>query len=137
MANDLSVYEEEKQVTETINAIMSKKDNFLNRIKQLYRLKLTVTSPLCHSHIDYYIHQLKSDMLTFAGHIIGLLFVMIYLIFTLFRVYWRYHPENNPFSADNKSVTIIDLIIYFYYAASAALVIYVIYRLIRRFLHKK
>ena len=38
MANDLSVYEEEKQVTETINAIMSKKDNFLNRIKQLYRL---------------------------------------------------------------------------------------------------
>ena len=137
MGNDLIAYEEEKQLAEKINAIIVDKDFTLNKMKKLQSLRLTVTSPLAQSHIDYYIQRLRSDMLTRVARMIGFIIVTVYLVFMLFRVYWFYYPDKNPFHSDGKSLTVIDLITGFYYVACAALVIYVIYRIMRHFLSRK
>ena len=125
MGNDLIAYEEEKQLAKKINAIIFQKDF------------ATVISPLSQSQIDYYIHRLKSEALLRVGRIISFVVVMIYLIFILLRVYWFYHPDSNPFTSGGKSLTVIDLVTGFYYVAAAALGIYVIYRIMRRFLSRK
>lgn len=137
MAKELPAYEEEKQLTEKISSIMEEKDFALNKMKKLKSLRETVTSPLCQSHIDYYSDRLKSNFLLFVGHIISFVMVMIYLVFNLFRVYWLYHPESNPFTSGGRSITIMDLITGFYYVVAAALVIYVIYRIMCHFPRKK
>lgn len=135
MSNYLLAYEEDKQLTEKINVILSEKTNTVSKIKKLRRLRLAVSSSLCLSHINYYLNQLQSDILSCVGHVISFLIVVLYLIFTLFRVYWLYYPEENPLPS--IGITITDLMIDFYYAGSAALAIYVIYRLMRHFVHKK
>lgn len=135
MSNHLLTYEEDKQLTEIINAILSEKTNTVSKIKELRHLRLNVSSSLGLSHIDYYLNQLQSNILSFVGHLISFILVLLYLIFTLFRVYWLYHPGENPLPS--TGITITDLIIAFYYAGTAALAIYVIYRLMRRLLHKK
>lgn len=137
MGNDLIAYEEEKQLAKKINAIIFQKDFAINKMKKLESLRGTVISPLSQSQIDYYIHRLKSEALLRVGRIISFVVVMIYLFFTLFRVYWFYHPERNPFTSGGKSLTVIDLVTGFYYVAAAALGIYVIYRIMRRFLQKR
>ena len=137
MANDLIAYKEENQLTEKINAIISQKDFALNKIKKLKGLRNAVISPLSQSQIDYSIHRLKSEALLRVGRIISFVVVMIYLIFILLRVYWFYHPDSNPFTSGRKSLTVIDLVTCFYFAAAAVLGIYVIYRIMRRFLSRK
>ena len=124
MGNDLIAYEEEKQLAKKINAIIFQKDFAINKMKKLESLRGTVISPLSQSQIDYYIHRLKSEALLRVGRIISF-------------VYWFYHPDSNPFTSGGKSLTVIDLVTGFYYVAAAALGIYVIYRIMRRFLSRK
>ena len=137
MGNDLIAYEEEKQLAKKINAIIFQKDFAINKMKKLESLRGTVISPLSQSQIDYYIHRLKSEALLRVGRIISFVVVMIYLIFILLQVYWFYHPDSNPFTSGGKSLTVIDLVTGFYFAAAAALGIYVIYQIMRRFLSRK
>lgn len=115
MANDLIAYEEEKQLTEKINAIIEQKDFALNKIKKLESLRETVTSPLTQSHIDYYSQLLRSDMRMRVARVIGFIIVAVCLIFILFRVYWFYNPENNPFHSGGNSLTVTDMITWVYY----------------------
>lgn len=61
-----------------LTIVENTKDFALNKRKKLQSLRLTVTSPLSQSHIDYYIHRLRSDMLMLVARMIGYLIVTAY-----------------------------------------------------------
>ena len=99
---------ENRYASGAISQIMSEQCGKITKIRKLKVLRNTCQSPLARSQAEYYIEVLCHERRETIKNAILVLFSLSYLIFTLCRVFWYYHPEKNPLPETNY--TIVDLI---------------------------
>lgn len=129
--NRLYAYEENERVTAEIEKIFSENVSNLKKMKKLKALRNEVSAPISRQHIEYFIKKINAAKRRIILKFISTAVVTAYLIFTLFRIYWYYKPEYNPFHS-STNITIIDLIVYSYFIPIILIVVYAIKSLLKR-----
>lgn len=87
-------YMEENNLNNDIEKISEIKNVFI-RLKRLKQLQASYTTPLSHSHITYYINQLKKKVFQCIFMCITILLILICLSFTIVRAIDYYNRFKN------------------------------------------
>lgn len=125
----LNSYEENERITSEVELILWEKIPNFKKINRLAALRKKTAEPISRSHIDYYLKKLKSENRNKLFHLISKIIVLCYLIFTLLRVFWYYHPGENPLP--ETSFTISNFIVLLYVIPVIFIVNYIIRRIVR------
>lgn len=128
--NCLYAFEENEKLSAEIRKIISENDSDNIKIHKLKSLKADINTPLAQSHIDYYIKKLYKTMRDRFSCLMCAVVAMSYLLFTLCRVFWYYHPEENPLPETNN--TISDLIVILYLMPVIIIAIFIIKKVIQK-----
>ena len=103
---------ENKSVSDEISEILSSSDSKKIRSRKLKALRDNCNSELGKAQIEYYIEALRKEKHKILQRIVLALFSLPYLIFTLCRVWWYYHPNTNHFPETNYTVADLIQVIY-------------------------
>ena len=103
---------ENKSVSSEISEIIFCTDSKIIKSQRLKALRDNCKSPLARSYAEYYIEMLRKERRVTIKRIVLAFFSLSYLIFTLCRVWWYYHPESNPFPETNYTVSDLIQVIY-------------------------
>ena len=133
--NRLRSYEENEWVTAEIEKILSEKISDFKKIKKLKSLKSTVSTQISQQHIEYFLKKINAAKHRRILKFISTAVVTAYLTFTLFRVYWYFKPEQNPFGS-SSGITVTDLIAASYLIPVILIVAYLCSKL-KKFLIKR
>ena len=126
--NRLNSYEENEWVSGEIAKIFSENVSDLKRIKKLKSLKTEVSTQIARQHIEYFIKKINAVKYRRILKFFSTAAVTAYLIFTLFRVYWYYNPERNPFNL-STGLTLTDLIVFLYLVPIVLIIVHLIRKL--------
>ena len=125
-------YEENLHLTQAINAVLNTETPTFIKIRQLQKLKQTMTFPLSASHAEYYIRQQKQKLLHSLLCMIRNILLTFHFVFVLFRVYWYYYPEQNIlakyFGEAFSPSSGWDTFVYFYVIFVVWIVLYLIFK---------
>lgn len=77
-------YEENEQLSARIQEIMTEKTSSLIKIKKLKVAHDAVSCPICKSHVEYFLNQLKSKIRTIICRSI------CWVIFAVFTLFWLF-----------------------------------------------
>ena len=117
----LKTISENKSISNDIADIMSSDDSKKKKSRRLEALRDNYESSIARSQIEYYIEALQKERRETLQRIVLALFSLSYLTFTLCRVWWYYHPDNNPFPETNYTVADLIQVIYLLLIAVAVL----------------
>ena len=96
------IISENKHIENEISEVMSCSQGNVTKIRKLKALSNKCESELAHARTEYYVKTLRKKVTNTIKKTVIVLFSLSYLIFTLFRISWYYHPENNPLPPNTK-----------------------------------
>lgn len=108
----LQMINENQSILNGIAEIMSSSDSKKEKSRRLQGLRDNCDSELAKAHIEYYIEAMRKERNNTVQRIVLTLFSLSYLTFTLFRVWWYYHPDSSPFPETNYTVSDLIQVIY-------------------------
>lgn len=108
----LQMINENQSILNGIAEIMSSSDSKKEKSRRLQELRDNCDSELAKAHIEYYIEAMRKERNNTVQRIVLTLFSLSYLTFTLFRVWWYYHPDSSPFPETNYTVSDLIQVIY-------------------------
>ncbi len=129
--NILFSYEENERLSAEIEKVMKEDISDFQKIKKLRVIGSSARAPISKSHVDYCLKKLTDSRRNRIKGIISLAVSFAYFIFILFRIYWYFNPDKNPFSSAAK-ISINDLVVFMYLIPVLIIGILIVKRILRK-----